>query len=182
MNTALRDYPAADLRVSDADRDRALLELSNAFQAGRITADELNERSEQALGARTGKELTALLADLPVDRPHADVPVRHAHRQLATRVVVGACGTAAASLTAVAVTNALSRSTPGRDLYGRELAREVLARMGLRVGLPPAPAPPGFDWVGVITPAAFAVVLVAIIVVVLHVARSSRAERRAQAR
>jgi uncharacterized membrane protein len=63
MNTAIRNYPAGDLRVSDADRDRALRELSEAFQAGRITADEFDARSEQALGARTGKELTCLLAD-----------------------------------------------------------------------------------------------------------------------
>lgn len=51
-------YPPGDLRVSDADRDRALAELSQAFQAGRITADEFDERSGQALHSRTGKELT----------------------------------------------------------------------------------------------------------------------------
>ena len=38
MNTATRDYPVGDLRVCDADRDRALCELSEAFQLGRITA------------------------------------------------------------------------------------------------------------------------------------------------
>ncbi len=42
MDTPTRDYPPGDLRVSDADRDRALSELSKAFQAGRITADELD--------------------------------------------------------------------------------------------------------------------------------------------
>jgi len=56
MNTALRDYPVGELRVSDADRDRALRELSDAFQAGRITTDEFNQRSGQALVARTGKD------------------------------------------------------------------------------------------------------------------------------
>jgi hypothetical protein len=68
MNTAARDYPAGSLRVSDADRDRALSELSEAFQAGRITADEFGQRSGQALAARTGEELTALLTDLPLGR------------------------------------------------------------------------------------------------------------------
>lgn len=58
-------YPRGDLRVSDADRDRAVSELSEAFQAGRLTMEEFEERSGQALGARTGKDLTKLLADLP---------------------------------------------------------------------------------------------------------------------
>jgi hypothetical protein len=53
MNAAMRNYPAGDLRVSDADRDRALEELSEAFQVGRITADEFKQRSEQARVART---------------------------------------------------------------------------------------------------------------------------------
>jgi len=67
VDPAARDYyPSGDLRVSDADRDLALSELSEALRAGRITADEFDERSGQVLGARTGKELTALLADLPV--------------------------------------------------------------------------------------------------------------------
>jgi hypothetical protein len=65
------------VRVSDADRDRALSELTEAFQAGWITADDFDQRSGQALGARTGKELTALLADLPVDRARLTPPAGH---------------------------------------------------------------------------------------------------------
>ena len=68
MQTATRNFPPGDLRVSDADRDRAGSGLSEAFQAGRITAEEFGQRTGQALAARTGKELTALLADLPLDR------------------------------------------------------------------------------------------------------------------
>jgi hypothetical protein len=60
-----RTYPAGDLRVSDADRDAALAELSEHFQVGRLTADELDERTGRAISARTGKELADLLADLP---------------------------------------------------------------------------------------------------------------------
>src|SRR5215475_5621211 len=71
METAARNYPPGDLRVSDADRDRAVSELSEAFQAGRISADEFGQRSGRALAARSGKELTALLADLPLDRTAA---------------------------------------------------------------------------------------------------------------
>src|ERR1700733_16120566 len=52
MDRAGWKYPSGDLRVSDADRERALHELSGAFQAGRLTADEFDERSGQALNAR----------------------------------------------------------------------------------------------------------------------------------
>jgi hypothetical protein len=68
VDTVTPDCSAGDLRVSDADRDRAISELSEHFQAGRLTADEFNERSGQALQARTGKELAVLFADLPRDR------------------------------------------------------------------------------------------------------------------
>jgi hypothetical protein len=53
MDPAARDYyPSGDLRVSDAERDRALSELSEALQAGRITAEEFDQRSGQVLPAR----------------------------------------------------------------------------------------------------------------------------------
>jgi len=42
MDGVGRGFPPGDLRVSDADRDRALAELSEAFRVGRITADEFD--------------------------------------------------------------------------------------------------------------------------------------------
>jgi hypothetical protein len=177
MNTAARDYPVGDLRICDADRDRALCELSEAFQVGRITADEFDQRAQQALRARTGKELTVLLADLPYHRARADTTVpRKAHCELATWTVIGTSAAAATSLAALAITNALSHAAPQH--YDRRLAQEVLARMGLKVPLPPPPPAPGFDWVGTVTPAAIAVLLVAVIIVVLRVARTSQGEPR----
>jgi hypothetical protein len=181
MNTAIRDYPAGDLRVCDADRDRALRELSEAFAAGRITAGELDQRSGQALTARTGNELTALLADLPHDHARAGTTApRPAHRELAGRIVIGTSAAAATSLAALAVTNALSHAAPGH--HNRQLAQEILARIGLKVPLPPLPPAPGFDWAGTITPAAIAVLLVAVIIVVLRVARTSHGGPRTPAR
>jgi hypothetical protein len=59
--------PAA-MRASDADRDAVLADLSEHFQAGRLTAAELDERTGQALTARTWGELSELLADLPATR------------------------------------------------------------------------------------------------------------------
>jgi hypothetical protein len=60
-----RDFPADGIRVADTDRDRALAELSEHFQAGRLTQDEFEERSGRALEAKTGDELRAQFTDLP---------------------------------------------------------------------------------------------------------------------
>ena len=110
-----RGFPQGDLRVSDADRDRAQSELSEAFRVGRITADEFNQRSGQALRARTGKELTALLADLPLagspaTRTTVPEPANHA---FAVRSVMGASALAATLLFARTVSLAFS---PGHFL------------------------------------------------------------------
>jgi hypothetical protein len=65
------NFPPGDMRVSDADRDRAVSELSEHFQAGRLTSEEFDERSGQALRARTGSDLEVLFADLPRPQPPA---------------------------------------------------------------------------------------------------------------
>ncbi|HET7048764.1 MAG TPA: DUF1707 domain-containing protein [Solirubrobacteraceae bacterium] len=53
------------LRVSDQQREQAADALRDHFAAGRLTDDELNERLDAALEAKTEPELNALLADLP---------------------------------------------------------------------------------------------------------------------
>src|SRR5215469_16591803 len=58
------------LRVSDADRDAAISELGEHFQAGRLDPAELEDRTGRALRARIGSDLDELLADLP-RRPQA---------------------------------------------------------------------------------------------------------------
>jgi len=55
--------PAGQL-ASHADRDRAVEVLRTAAGDGRLTADELDQRLEAALTARTVAELEPLLADL----------------------------------------------------------------------------------------------------------------------
>jgi hypothetical protein len=162
MDTAGRDYyPPGDLRVSDAERDRALSELSQALQAGRITADEFDQRSEQVLRARTGKELTGPLADLPPARVPASQAVgrQRARSGSVARFTVGA-SVAATCFAFVAAANALR---PGPTLEQREFVQQVLAREGLSVPLPPAP---GFDWAGTITPGVIAVLIVALLIFV----------------
>jgi hypothetical protein len=65
MSTATRNQPSGSLRVSDADRDRAVAELSEHYQAGRLTTEEFEDRTGRALAARTGADLAALFGDLP---------------------------------------------------------------------------------------------------------------------
>jgi len=57
--------PPAQLRASHEDRDRVVEVLRVAAGDGRLTAQELDERLEFALTARTYGELAALTADLP---------------------------------------------------------------------------------------------------------------------
>lgn len=175
MDEADRGFPPGDFRVSDAERDRAVSELGEAYRVGRITADEFDERSGQALRARTGRELTALLADLPVQFvPAAPPDPDSADRALVVRGVMFASGAVAAVLSLVALGNATLGSS-GPTLAQREFARAVAAQQGL-----PAPQfpPSHFDWAGTITPAAIAVLLVALIIF-LHVTRADSSGRRA---
>ena len=69
MNAMMENYLPAEMRASDSDRNAVLSDLSEHFQAGRLTAGEFGERTGQALAARTWGELRDLLADLPATRP-----------------------------------------------------------------------------------------------------------------
>jgi Domain of unknown function (DUF1707) len=53
------------LRASDADRDAVTERLREAAGEGRLEPDELEERVDRALRARTYGELGRLVADLP---------------------------------------------------------------------------------------------------------------------
>jgi Domain of unknown function (DUF1707) len=55
------------LRASDADRDAVIDRLREAAGEGRLEPDELEQRVDAALRARTYGELAALVADLPGD-------------------------------------------------------------------------------------------------------------------
>jgi hypothetical protein len=57
--------PRAQLRASHQDRDRVVEILRMAAGDGRLTSEELDERLEAALTARTFGELAALTTDLP---------------------------------------------------------------------------------------------------------------------
>jgi Domain of unknown function (DUF1707) len=136
VDSATRDYPPGDLRVSDADRDRAVTELSEHFEAGRLTAEELDERTGRALRARTGKELADLLADLPrhqdpragtVPGPGSAEPglarrpaLRIVIAALAIAALIGSHGLAALLLPALAVLLIIRHRARGGRGHGWE--------------------------------------------------------------
>ncbi|MEU0516601.1 DUF1707 domain-containing protein [Streptosporangium sp. NPDC006007] len=54
-----------DLRIGDAERDAAMTALREHYAQGRLTHEELGERLELVLSARTGRDLALAGADLP---------------------------------------------------------------------------------------------------------------------
>jgi Domain of unknown function (DUF1707) len=65
MDQGTRGVPRRDIRVSDAERDQAVADLSEHFQSGRLTQEEFEDRSGRALQARTVSDLAGLFNDLP---------------------------------------------------------------------------------------------------------------------
>lgn len=67
-----------NLRIGDAERDVAMTQLREHFVAGRLTFDELTERIDAALTAKTQRQIDGLMTDLPrprkVTRAEAAVP------------------------------------------------------------------------------------------------------------
>jgi len=63
----------SELRASHADRDRVVELLRVSAGDGRLTAEELDERLELAMTARTYGELARLVTDLPAEGSAANV-------------------------------------------------------------------------------------------------------------
>jgi hypothetical protein len=61
------------VRLSDADRERAAALLGEHYVAGRLSTEEHAERVDRVWAARTRGDLGDLFADLPVE---AEAPVR----------------------------------------------------------------------------------------------------------
>lgn len=52
--------------VGDRDRERAAVALREHYVQGRLTLDEVSERAERVVAARSRAELRSALADLPM--------------------------------------------------------------------------------------------------------------------
>ncbi|SFF46606.1 protein of unknown function [Actinacidiphila alni] len=70
----------ADLRASDADRDRIADILREALAEGRLDAGEHSERLDRVYAAKTLGELQPLVRDLPVGRDSVPAPTPAAGR------------------------------------------------------------------------------------------------------
>jgi hypothetical protein len=69
-----REVARSELRASHEDRDRVVDLLRVSAGDGRLTAEELDERLELAMTARTYGELERLVADLPATGSAASGP------------------------------------------------------------------------------------------------------------
>jgi Domain of unknown function (DUF1707) len=78
------------LRASDADRDAVVDRLREAAGEGRLEPDELEQRVDGALRARTYGDLAQLLADLPADGRMPSPRTRWRTDPLARSAVFGA--------------------------------------------------------------------------------------------
>jgi hypothetical protein len=66
--------PAEPIRIGHVERQAAVEALKHHHEAGRIDAQEYEERSVRAEAAKSRPELEALFTDLP--RPHSGRPVK----------------------------------------------------------------------------------------------------------
>ena len=86
-----------NLRIGDAERDATMAQLREHFVAGRLTFDELTERIDAALTAKTQRQIDRLMADLPmpprVPRAEAAVPAPDAGRFLVFAMLLFALAT-----------------------------------------------------------------------------------------
>jgi hypothetical protein len=118
------------LRASDADRERFAGRLRDHAVAGRLTTEELDQRSGQVLAARTLGELDALLADLPHEGRRDPAPTRAAMLLLAEGVLWVLVGVI---IVTIAILWVLART-------GAQLARLAAAAAGHALDSGAAPA------------------------------------------
>jgi hypothetical protein len=105
------DQRRATLRASDADRERVVEQLRQHHVEGRLTVEELSERTERAYAARTLGDLDALATDLPsIRRPAGS----------------GGAGAAPARLPAAAAGQTAARAALVRSLLWYGLLSVVL--------------------------------------------------------
>jgi hypothetical protein len=83
-----REDARPDLRVGTAERSEVADALSQHYAEGRLDNLEFNERTEQAMTAKTRADLATLLTDLPGHATSPPVPTRHRWRPRISSVAV----------------------------------------------------------------------------------------------
>jgi hypothetical protein len=115
-----------DLRASDADREQVIECLRRAADEGRLRIEELENRLDCALNARTYGQLDAILSDLPptrralIERPPR-TPVRLPRRSELTRHT-GRVGIVLRSPRRALIAGALAAAAVAAPLTAGELA------------------------------------------------------------
>jgi len=130
--------PDDSLRVSDAERDAVLRTLGDHAAVGRLTLDELEERSGRALAAKTRGDLATLTSDLPREagQPSTTSPVP-AHRKPVRWMVAIMGGShrrgrfrAVGRINAVAIMGGDEIDLREAEIEGGELTLNLFALMG----------------------------------------------------
>jgi hypothetical protein len=103
LNYILRMADSGQIRVSDAERERLVEELHEHTVAGRLTAEEYEERLGAVYAARTRSDLDVLRTDLPVSTVAARLALVERKSRLRRRLAQEAGGSATASLVCVAI-------------------------------------------------------------------------------
>lgn len=94
---------AGKLRVSDQEREGVIEELREHTVAGRLSAEELDQRLDAVYGAKTRADLDALRSDLPVSSAAAKRALSARRSHLRRRLAQEAGGSLTASLICVAI-------------------------------------------------------------------------------
>jgi hypothetical protein len=124
------------LRASDAERERAVATLRAGAEHGRLTFDELAQRTELAYGATTAAELERIVADLPQAAPEAAVGRPAAGKRRRWNVaVLGGCERKgrwrpAARSVALAVLGGVDLDLRDAAIEGDELVLTAVAVLG----------------------------------------------------
>ncbi len=119
------------LRASDLDRELVAVRLRDATAEGRIGTEELEQRLGAALAARTYRQLSAVVSDLPVAEGE---PARMPVWATASLGLAGAVGLLAAAATAAA----LFAGIAGVSLTWTFLGRVFFGRRGPQARRPGA--------------------------------------------
>jgi len=130
--------PDDSLRVSDAERDAVLRTLGDHAAVGRLTLDELEERSGRALAAKTRGELATLTSDLPREAGQASAVSPVPSRKKPVRWMVAIMGgshrrgrfRAVGSINAVAIMGGDEIDLREAEIEGGELTINLVAIMG----------------------------------------------------
>jgi len=130
--------PDDSLRVSDAERDAVLRTLGDHAAVGRLTLDELEDRSGRALTAKTRGELATLTSDLPREAGQASELSPVPSRRKPVRWMVAIMGgshrrgrfRAVGSINAVAIMGGDEIDLREAEIEGGELTLNLFALMG----------------------------------------------------